>query len=154
MGAGGHEARDGDPFDLRRFVDAQNPVYGEVLTELRAGRKRSHWIWFVFPQLAGLGHSAMAVRYAIGSLEEARAYLAHPILRERLLQCTGLLLARDDRTAEDIFGSLDAMKFRSSMTLFARAAPAFPAFAAALDKYFAGQPDPLTLAKLNPAPIG
>jgi uncharacterized protein (DUF1810 family) len=137
-----------DPFELQRFVDAQNPVYGQVCAEMRAGRKRSHWIWFVFPQIAGLGASAMAQRYAISSLAEADAYLLHPMLGARLVECTQFVLAADAGSAEEIFGGIDAMKFRSSMTLFARAAPDNPVFRQALEKYFGGRPDPLTLERL------
>ncbi|WP_072396889.1 DUF1810 domain-containing protein [Hyphomicrobium sp. CS1GBMeth3] len=107
-----------DPFDLQRFVDAQAPVYETVLKELRAGRKASHWIWFIFPQAKGLGRSAMSLRYGIASLDEARAYLAHPVLGPRLAECTGLVQSQRDVPLEDIFGDLDAMKFRSSMQLF------------------------------------
>jgi uncharacterized protein (DUF1810 family) len=108
-----------DPFDLSRFVEAQAPVYGRVVDELRRGRKESHWMWFVFPQAAGLGHSAMSVRYAIRSPEEARAYIAHPVLGARLRECTALVAAAlKTRTLEEIFGAVDAMKYRSSMELF------------------------------------
>lgn len=110
-----------DPFDLQRFVDAQSLVYETVLCELRAGRKTTHWIWFIFPQAKGLGKSAMSERYAIGSIEEARAYLAHPVLGPRLRDCTDLVLGHTDRDLEEIFGELDAKKFRSSMELFAEA---------------------------------
>jgi uncharacterized protein (DUF1810 family) len=109
-----------DPFDLQRFVDAQAPVYARVVAELTAGRKTSHWMWFVFPQAAGLGQSAMSVRYAIASEDEARAYLAHPVLGPRLRECTALVKAAlATRTPEEIFGGVDAMKFRSCMDLFA-----------------------------------
>ena len=138
-----------DGHDLQRFVDAQAPVYAAVLAELRAGAKRSHWMWFVFPQIAGLGHSSTARHYAIASLEEAQAYLAHPVLGERLLTCTVLINQVQGRSAHAIFGSPDDMKFRSSMTLFARAAPSVPAFSEALGRYFAGEPDPLTLDLLG-----
>ena len=126
-----------DPFDLQRFVDAQDRVYDTVLAELRAGAKRSHWIWFVFPQLRGLGHSATAVRYGISSLDEARAYLGHPVLGPRLVEC-----------AELVFGYPDDVKLRSSMTLFARAAPDTPVFAEVLDRFFDGEPDAATDALL------
>jgi uncharacterized protein (DUF1810 family) len=117
-----------DPFDLARFVAAQAPVYGRVVAELRAGRKGSHWMWFIFPQAAGLGSSAMSVRYAIGSGDEARAYLAHPVLGARLRECTTLVeRALASRTLVGIFGSLDAMKFRSSMELFGVCDPTFAA---------------------------
>lgn len=138
-----------DPFDLQRFVDAQAPVYAQVLRELRAGHKRSHWIWFVFPQLAGLGSSAMARRYAITSLAEAEAYSRHPVLGARLVECVALVNAVTGKSITEILGPPDDLKFRSSMTLFARAAPDAPIFQDALDKYFAGAGDPLTLAKLS-----
>ena len=137
-----------DPFDLRRFVAAQDGVYGDVVAELRAGRKRSHWMWFVFPQIAGLGSSAMAKRYAIASRAEAEAYLAHPVLGERLRACTDLVLAVPDRDITAILGSPDDVKFRSSMTLFGRAAPGEARFGAALDRYFGGEPDVATLQRL------
>lgn len=135
--------------DLARFVEAQEGVIDRALAELRAGRKQSHWMWFVFPQIAGLGHSAMAQRYAIADLAEARAYLAHPILGSRLRQCTEAVLAIEGKTAHAIFGSPDDLKFRSSMTLFAAANPADNIFRAALEQYFGGQADPLTLNKLS-----
>ncbi len=135
--------------DLRRFIDAQAPVFDAVTAELAAGRKRSHWMWFVFPQIAGLGFSAMAQRYAIGSLAEAEAYLAHPVLGERLRRCTDLVLAVEGRGITAILGSPDDVKFRSSMTLFGRAAPGEARFAAALDRYFGGTPDPATLDRLS-----
>jgi uncharacterized protein (DUF1810 family) len=137
-----------DPFDLQRFVDAQAPVYQRVCDELRAGRKVSHWMWFVFPQIAGLGASAMAQKYAISSLKEAAAYLEHPLLGPRLRECANLMLEAQGRTAEQILGLVDGMKFRSSMTLFARAAPDVPLFKQCLDKYFGGEPDRATLEKL------
>ena len=135
-----------DPFDLQRFVDAQAGVHETALAELKAGRKRTHWMWFVFPQVAGLGSSSMAHAYAVSGLEEARAYLAHPILGPRLLACTAAVNAVTGRSAHDIFGSPDDLKFRSSMTLFARAAPDEPAFRKALAKYYGGREDPQTLA--------
>ena len=110
-----------DPFELKRFVEAQDRVYAAVLDELGHGRKRTHWMWFVFPQIAGLGHSPMAERYAISGLDEARAYLAHPLLGLRLRQCTELVNAVSGKSAHDIFSSPDDVKFRSSMTLFAEA---------------------------------
>ena len=137
-----------DPYDLARFVAAQEPIYADALAELAAGRKRSHWMWFVFPQLEGLGASAMAQRYAIHSLAEARAYLAHPLLGARLRECVGLINNIEGRSAHEIFGSPDDLKFHSSMTLFAAAAPQEPLFGEALHKYFADRRDPLTLAKL------
>ena len=138
-----------DPHDLDRFVRAQAPVLPAVLRELRAGRKESHWMWFVFPQIAGLGLSSMARRYAIASLDEARAYLAHPVLGPRLAECTAAANAVPGRSAHAIFGSPDDVKFRSCMTLFAAADPAAPAFRAALDRFFGGEPDPRTLAALG-----
>ena len=138
-----------DPFHLERFVEAQAPIYGQALAELRAGDKRSHWMWFVFPQLAGLGLSPTAQRYAIGSLEEARAYLAHPALGPRLRECAAAVNAVEGLSARRIFGSPDDLKFRSSMTLFREAAPDEAAFQAALDRYFAGEADPRTLELLR-----
>lgn len=140
-------ARD-DPYDLARFVAAQDPIYAQVRAELAGGCKRSHWMWFVFPQLEGLGGSAMAQRYAICSLEEAAAYLAHPILGPRLKECVRLVNAVDGCSARDILGHPDDLKFRSSMTLFAATAPQEPLFTQALQKYFAGAADPLTLEKI------
>ena len=134
-----------DPFDLERFVAAQDAVMAAVREELRAGRKRTHWMWFVFPQLRALGRSSTALHYGIASLAEARAYLAHPVLGPRLRDCTGLACAVQGRTIHEIFGSPDDMKFRSCMTLFAAADPAAPQFAEALRIYFDGQPDPLTV---------
>ena len=138
-----------DPYDLQRFVDAQNPVYDRVRAELRNGRKQTHWMWFIFPQIAGLGHSAMAQRYAISSAAEARAYLDHPILGPRLRECTDLVTRIEGRTAREILGPPDDMKFRSCLTLFAHAAPAEPVFRDALEKYFEGKFDPLTVEKLT-----
>ena len=140
----------GDPHDLRRFIEAQDVggAYDRALVELRRGRKQSHWMWFVFPQLRGLGHSAMAVRYGIASLEEARAYLAHPVLGPRLLECAAILADADGRSAQAILGSIDAVKLRSSMTLFALAAPDEPVFGRVLDRLFGGSPDPATLDRL------
>jgi uncharacterized protein (DUF1810 family) len=138
-----------DPFDLARFVAAQAPVMDRVTAELSAGRKQTHWMWFVFPQLAGLGVSAMAARYAIRSLGEARAYRAHPVLGPRLVACTKLVLDAAGRDAHAIFGSPDDLKFRSSMTLFAEAKPRDVMFQAALDKYFGGEADAKTLQLLN-----
>jgi uncharacterized protein (DUF1810 family) len=132
-----------DPFDLRRFVDAQEGgAYAGALAELRDGRKRGHWIWFVFPQIAGLGMSAMSRHYAIGSLEEARAYLSHPLLGPRLHECAIALLAADPSlSAEEILGGIDAIKVRSSMTLFARADPTEEIFAAVLARFYANEVD-------------
>jgi uncharacterized protein (DUF1810 family) len=138
-----------DPYNLQRFVAAQAGVYDRVAAELRAGRKRSHWMWFIFPQISGLGFSAMAQRYAISSRAEAVAYLEHPLLGARLLECTGSVNAVEGRSIHEIFGSPDDMKFRSSMTLFAQAAPDGASFAEALDKYFGGEPDARTLDLLR-----
>jgi uncharacterized protein (DUF1810 family) len=138
-----------DTYDLGRFVAAQEAVYGRALAELQGGDKRSHWMWFIFPQIAGLGASPMAQRYAIGSLAEAQAYAAHPVLGARLCACTAAVNAVAGRSAHAIFGSPDDLKFRSSMTLFARAVPGEPVFADALARYFDGVPDPRTLAKLG-----
>ena len=135
--------------DLDRFVLSQAPIYDEVLQELRGGRKTGHWIWFIFPQLAGLGHSDMSSHFAIASLEEARAYLAHPVLGPRLLECAGIILATEGRTAREIFGSIDSMKLRSSMTLFHRAAPHEPVFAQVLDRYYGGLADEATDTRLS-----
>jgi uncharacterized protein (DUF1810 family) len=137
-----------DPFDLARFVDAQAPVYRQVVAELSRGRKQSHWMWFIFPQLAGLGSSAMAQRFAIASRAEAIAYLKHDILGPRLLECTRLVNAVEGKTIREILGSPDDLKFRSSMTLFAAASSA-PEFAAALKKYYGGEADPRTLELLG-----
>ncbi len=140
-------------FDLDRFVSAQRGTYDSVLDELRRGRKTGHWIWFVFPQLAGLGRSELSRFYAIASLDEARAYLADPVLGTRLRACTELVLATRERSAEQIFGSLDAMKVRSSMTLFHRADPDDPLFRAVLDRCFGGRADEATDALLaSPEP--
>jgi uncharacterized protein (DUF1810 family) len=136
-----------ESFDLGRFVTAQDAVYGQVRAELGAGRKASHWMWFVFPQLEGLGRSAMAQHYAIASAAEARAYWAHPVLGPRLAQCTELVLAVEGRSAHQIFGAPDDLKFRSCMTLFARATGA-PVFSRALEKFFGGEPDPRTIERL------
>ncbi len=140
-----------DPFDLKRFVDAQATVYRNVVEELRAGRKRSHWMWFVFPQLRGLGSSPTAVHYGISSLGEARAYLAHELLGPRLRECTRLVNDVQDRSAADIFGSPDDLKLRSSMTLFAHAIDDNGDFVALLDKYYGGRQDQLTLERLTGA---
>src|SRR5512139_599204 len=137
-----------DPFVLQRFVDAQAPVIERVRAELTAGRKTSHWMWFVFPQLRGLGHSSMAVHYGIGSLAEARAYLRHPVLGPRLRECTALVLATRGRSAHEIFGSPDDRKLQSSMTLFAHAAPEEPVFRAVLVQFFGGREDAGTLERL------
>ena len=134
-----------DSYNLERFVVAQDPLLGQVCAELADGRKRSHWMWFIFPQLRGLGSSPTAQHYALASLDEARAYLAHPLLGARLRRCTELVNRVEGRSAQEIFGSLDELKFRSSMTLFARAAPGpREPFAQALARYFAGEEDSLT----------
>jgi uncharacterized protein (DUF1810 family) len=138
-----------DPYDLQRFVDAQDPVIAEVKEELRSGRKRSHWMWFVFPQVEGLGSSRMARRYAIGSRDEADAYLAHPVLGPRLRECTALVNALDGRSATEVFGSPDDRKFRSSMTLFEAVADDPTPFATALDRYYDGERDEKTLRFLS-----
>ncbi len=137
-----------DPFNLQRFLDAQSPVYDQVLAELRDGRKRSHWMWFIFPQIAGLGSSDMARRFAISGRDEALAYLDHPTLGPRLRQCTELVNQIARRTLDDIFGYPDDLKFRSSITLFARVAPSEAVFRNALERHCAGKPDPATLALL------
>jgi uncharacterized protein (DUF1810 family) len=140
-----------DPFDLARFEEAQDPAFYTALAELQEGRKQTHWMWFIFPQLAGLGTSAMARKYAIATLDEARAYLAHPVLGLRLLQCCAAVLDVRGKSARDIMGSPDDMKLRSSMTLFARVAPPGAPFQAVLDRYYQGQPDERTLSLLGPA---
>jgi uncharacterized protein (DUF1810 family) len=139
-----------DPYDLDRFVDAQDRggTYDRALAELRDGRKTSHWMWFVFPQIAGLGSSPMAQRYAISSLDEARAYLAHPVLGDRLRESARALTGLDTRSPDEVLGGIDAMKLRSSMTLFMRAAPDEPLFAQVLDQYFGGAADDATDARL------
>jgi uncharacterized protein (DUF1810 family) len=137
-----------DPFDLARFVEAQDGIYAQVLDELRAGRKRSHWMWFIFPQIEGLGASPVARRFAISGREEAEAYLRHPLLGPRLRECTKLVIATPDRSIESILGRPDDLKFRSSMTLFAKTAADNADFIAALDKFYAGAFDPLTLERL------
>jgi uncharacterized protein (DUF1810 family) len=141
----------GRGYKLERFVEAQDGsgTYAQALEELRAGRKTSHWMWFVFPQIAGLGRSPTAQRYAIGSLEEARAYLEHPGLGPRLRECAAVLLGLSGRSAEEIFGDIDAVKLRSSMTLFERADPGEPIFGAVLDEYFGGERDAATLTLLR-----
>jgi uncharacterized protein (DUF1810 family) len=138
-----------NPFNLDRFLSAQTAVFAQVLAELRAGEKRTHWIWFIFPQMKGLGYSTQSFYYGIGSLEEAVAYWRHPVLGPRLEQCTRLVNAVEKRPIYRILGSPDDLKFRSSMTLFARAAPESPVFQEALNKYFNGELDPLTLNLLR-----
>jgi uncharacterized protein (DUF1810 family) len=135
-------------YDLERFVTEQDRDYDTVLEELRRGRKSSHWIWFTFPQIAGLGRSETSRRFAISSLEEARAYLAHPVLGPRLRECTRLVRAIEGRTAEEIFGPVDAMKVRSCMTLFQRAAPDEPEFGLVLDRFYGGVADEATLSRI------
>jgi uncharacterized protein (DUF1810 family) len=135
-----------DPYDLQRFVAAHDAggTYRRAAAELRNGRKETHWMWFVFPQIAGLGYSPASRTYAISSLEEARAYLAHPVLGARLIECAAILAGGPDRTAEQIFGEVDALKLRSSMTLFMHAADGEPVFRQILDRYFGGEPDSAT----------
>jgi uncharacterized protein (DUF1810 family) len=141
-----------DPYGLDRFVAAQDDggVYLRAVAELRAGEKIGHWMWFLFPQIAGLGFSAMSQRYAISSLDEAQAYVHHEVLGPRLRECAGVVAATADRSAEDIFGGIDAQKLRSSMTLFLRADPAEPVFRAVLDRFYGGVPDPETDRRLVP----
>ena len=137
-----------DRFHLQRFVDAQQPVYETVLSELRDGRKRGHWMWFIFPQISGLGHSVTSQTFALSSLAEAAAYLAHRTLGPRLRECAALVASIEGRSVDEIFDYPDDLKFHSSMTLFAHAVPREPVFAACLEKYFGGQRDPRTLARL------
>jgi uncharacterized protein (DUF1810 family) len=137
-----------DPFDLQRFVDAQAQTYGQALAELRTGEKRTHWMWFVFPQVAGLGRSGMAQRFSISGLPEARAYLSHPTLGRRLVESARALTALDTADADRVFGPVDAQKLRSSMTLFAHAAPDEPVFREVLDHYFDGTEDDATTSRL------
>jgi uncharacterized protein (DUF1810 family) len=138
----------GDRYDLKRFLDAHSGVYARVTSELRRGRKQTHWMWFVFPQIQGLGHSAMAQRYAISSIDEAREYLHHPVLGERLTECTRLVIDIEGRSIEEIFGHPDFLKFHSSMTLFAKAAAGDGVFEVALAKYFQSTMDRHTLDRL------
>ncbi len=138
-----------DPFNLERFLDAQAGSYQTALAELRAGRKRSHWMWFVFPQLRGLGHSDRAHFFGIGSLDEAMAFLADPILGKRLLECVAALVKLPGMSAGEILGSVDALKLRSSLTLFRIAAPGETLFQSALEQYFDGQLDPQTIELLE-----
>ena len=135
-----------DPYDLQRFVTAQDAggTYEHATAELRVGRKTSHWMWFVFPQIAGLGYSPVSQTYAITSQAEARAYLAHPVLGARLAECAAILAGLPNRTAEQVFGEVDALKLRSSMTLFMHADPGEPVFRQVLDRYFSGVPDSAT----------
>lgn len=142
-----------DVFELQRFLAAQEPVYAEVCAELRAGCKKSHWMWFVFPQLKGLGHSAMATRYGIGSRAEGEEYLRHAVLGPRLIECTQIVNLVEGRSAAEIFGYPDDLKFHSSMTLFAQLAPPEEAFSKALRRYFGGQMDAVTLERLGSAQL-
>jgi uncharacterized protein (DUF1810 family) len=139
-----------DPYQLDRFVSAQDTggTYQQAVAELRAGMKVRHWMWFIFPQIAGLGFSATSRRYAISSLAEATAYLAHPVLGPRLVECARIVAATEGRRASEIFGNVDAVKLRSSMTLFMTAAPHEPVFGEVLEKYFGGKPDEATLERL------
>ncbi len=139
-----------DPYDLERFVTAQDQggTYDRALAELKRGRKTSHWMWFVSPQIAGLGQSPTSRRYAITSLEEARAYAAHPVLGPRLLECAAVVAATEAGSAEQVFGGIDAQKLHSSMTLFLRALPDEPVFGQVLDRFFEGVPDAATDARL------
>lgn len=138
-----------DPFDLERFVDAQDGVIDAALEELRSGRKRSHWMWFVFPQIAGLGSSAMSQRYAMSGPDEARGYLAHPVLGARLRECCEVLVGPEGRSAVEIFGATDELKLRSCATLFAAVSPAGSVFHRVLNEYFDGEPDRLTMSKVG-----
>jgi uncharacterized protein (DUF1810 family) len=140
-----------DPYDLQRFVTAQDTggTYDQAVAELRQGRKASHWMWFVFPQIAGLGHSPASRLYAISSLAEARAYLAHPVLGPRLAECAELVCGATGRSAEQIFGGIDAVKLRSSMTLFLHADPSAQVFRQVLDQYFGGIPDSATEERIG-----
>jgi uncharacterized protein (DUF1810 family) len=138
-----------DPYNLQRFVDAQQAVFAGVIAELRRGSKRGHWMWFIFPQLKGLGRTTQSNFFGISCLKEAATYLQHPILGPRLIECTHLVNGVEGRSAEDIFGELDAMKFRSSMTLFASVTPQNQAFRLALKKYFVGEFDSLTINYLR-----
>jgi len=141
----------GDPYNLRRFLDAQSGVYDQAERELLAGRKESHWMWFIFPQIEGLGHSATAQRYAIASLAEAKAYLDHPVLGRRLRGCTQLVTSLNDRTIEEVFGYPDYLKFHSSMTLFAHAGADDQIYMQALRKYFRAEFDCKTIARATKA---
>ncbi|MFJ4397757.1 DUF1810 domain-containing protein [Pseudomonas sp. NPDC089396] len=136
-------------YDLERFVEAQNRVYDQVIQELQAGRKRSHWMWYMFPQLDGLGHSIMAERYALSGLDEARAYLGHPLLGPRLEACVTALVQHSDKSAREVLGSPDDLKLRSCLTLFSQVAPDNPLFQLALAQFYAGEPDLRTLALLG-----
>ena len=135
-----------DPYDLNRFIEAQNTNYEDAVSELREGRKRSHWMWYVFPQITGLGNSAMSYRYGITSADEARAYLAHPVLGTRLIECAEAVLTILNRSANEIFGSPDDLKLKSSATLFAQVSPPGSVFEQILDKYYSSERDSRTLA--------
>lgn len=137
-----------DPYDLERFIEAQNPTFEQVHAELRGGRKQGHWMWFIFPQLRGLGHSQMAIKFALSSLDEAGAYLKHQVLGPRLRECTQLVMLIEDRPINQIFGYPDDLKFRSSMTLFASTTSENQIFKDALQKYFSGELDRLTIEHL------
>ena len=137
-----------DPFDLQRFVDAQAQTYEQALSELREGQKRTHWMWFVFPQVAGLGRSGMAQRFALPGAAEARAYYSHPVLGRRLVECARALTDLDTADAVEVFGTVDAMKLRSSMTLFAIAVPEEPVFREVLEHFFSGELDEETTSRL------
>jgi uncharacterized protein (DUF1810 family) len=137
-----------DPYHLQRFVEAQEPLYEEVLQELRAGQKTSHWMWFIFPQIAGLGHSPLAQKFAISGRAEAENYLQHPLLGPRLTECTRLVNQVQGRAIDDIFGDIDGLKFRSSMTLFAKVAANNQVFVEAIAKFYGGNFDELTMARL------
>jgi uncharacterized protein (DUF1810 family) len=141
-----------DPYNLQHFVAAQDAgdTYARAVDELRRGRKTSHWMWFVFPQIAGLGESATSRRYAISSVEEARAYLRHPVLGPRLRECAAIVASSGTKTARELMGDIDAMKLRSSMTLFLRADPGDPVFQQVLDRYFDAHPDPATDRLVGP----
>ena len=134
-----------DPYDLNRFIEAQNTNYEDAVSELREGRKRSHWMWYVFPQITGLGNSAMSYRYGITSADEARAYLAHPVLGTRLIECAEAVLTIQNRSANEIFGSPDDLKLKSSATLFAQVSPPGSVFEQILDKYYSSERDSRTL---------
>jgi uncharacterized protein (DUF1810 family) len=149
MPAVGSTGTPADPFDLDRFVTAQSSQYAQALAELRAGKKVTHWIWYVLPQLRGLGSSSRAIRYGIGSVQEAAAYLAHPVLGPRLHECVSAMNALDGLSAVQVLGQVDAAKFRSCVTLFRHVAPADAVFSTALDTFFAGVPDPATLDLLH-----
>ena len=138
-----------NPYNLARFIEAQNPVYGQVCQELEQGHKLSHWMWFIFPQMEGLSASAVSRRFAISSLQEAESYINHPVLGNRLIECTGLVINVSDRTINQILGPIDSMKFRSCMTLFSHTTIDNDLFKKALKKYFSGEYDRLTIEKLG-----